>query len=242
MVDRTAQLRILARVRKLMALANDAGATEGERDNAIRMAHATLAKYNLTLGDTESEEEKRVLYTRDFLGKPWCINIAAAIARLYFCEYYYQTIGGNAGPAQKARHCFIGKLSNVTTAHEMAEFIVTAVNKEAQRYQRSIGGRYQEYRAFAQGAAFRIAARCNGIKKDAETVGLIADESDGSTGTALVVHGLYVREQNANKALMESMKISLGKGRSQSIDYSQREARSAGARFGNSVQLQRTIK
>ena len=43
--------KILARVRKLLNLANNAAATEGERDNAMRMAHATLAKYNLSLAE-----------------------------------------------------------------------------------------------------------------------------------------------------------------------------------------------
>lgn len=35
--------RILQRVRKMMALANDKAASDGERENAMRMAHATLA-------------------------------------------------------------------------------------------------------------------------------------------------------------------------------------------------------
>lgn len=45
--------RILSRVRKMLRLANDAGATEGKRDNAMRMAHATLAKYNLDIAQAE---------------------------------------------------------------------------------------------------------------------------------------------------------------------------------------------
>lgn len=48
------QARVLARVRKMMALANDdAAASDGERDNALRMAHATLLKHNLTMAAAE---------------------------------------------------------------------------------------------------------------------------------------------------------------------------------------------
>jgi hypothetical protein len=42
---------ILEKVKKLLALANDKGATEGERDNALRMAHGMLAKHNLDMSD-----------------------------------------------------------------------------------------------------------------------------------------------------------------------------------------------
>jgi len=38
----------------MLRLANDAGASEGERHNAMRMAHATLAKHNLDLASVES--------------------------------------------------------------------------------------------------------------------------------------------------------------------------------------------
>jgi hypothetical protein len=84
--------KILSRVRKLMALANDAGATEGERDNAIRMAHATLAKYNLSISEVEASgkttDEKRVI-DNDLrtIAHPWIVTVMHGIAALYFCEY-----------------------------------------------------------------------------------------------------------------------------------------------------------
>jgi hypothetical protein len=50
--------KVLARVKKMMTLATDAGASEGERENALRMAHATLAKYNLTMSEAEATGKK----------------------------------------------------------------------------------------------------------------------------------------------------------------------------------------
>jgi hypothetical protein len=249
MTAESIKTRILARVRKLMKLANDAGATEGERDNAMRMAHATLAKYNLTLSQANAvDDEKRGLLRKEFLGKPWCITIAASIARLYFCEYFYQTVGGNAGPSQTAIHNFVGRESNAVTAAEIAQFVVIAVNQEANRYRRSIGGGYADYRAFAQGASLRIYERCEDIRRKAEKEG-VAASSDveelkelTGPGTALVIASLYKTEEEANEQALEAAGIKLRKGRSQSYDSTRRSHRVAGMEYGNKVSLNRQVK
>jgi hypothetical protein len=249
------QAKILRRVRKMINIANDAGATEGERDNAMRMVHSTLAKYNLSLsqvGEGEASEEARERLSQPFLGKPWCLQIAAAIARMYFCHYYYQTMGGNGGPAQKANHVFVGRHSNVVTAQEMARFVVESVNREAQRYQRSIGGRYADYRAFAQGAAQTIRHRCAEIERQAKEHGVqdaAADvEADdpalltqAGTGTALVVANLYQTEAEANKNWLTQAGVNLSKGRTQSYAPGM-EARLSGAAYGAKVSLHRQVK
>lgn len=249
------QTKILRRVRKMINLANDAGATEGERDNAMRMVHATLAKYNLSLsqvGEGEASEEARTRLAQPFLGKPWCLQIAAAIARMYFCHYYYQTLGGNAGPTQKANHVFVGRHSNVVTAQEMARFVVESVNREAQRYQRSVHGRYQEYRAFAQAAAMRIRHRCWEIEQQAKEHGVQEAAQDvesddpalltqAGPGTALVVANLYQTEADANKQWLVKAGVELTKGRSQSY-ASGIQARKAGDAYGAKVSLHRQVK
>lgn len=245
MVDEKVQHRILARVRKMIKLAQDAGATEGERDNAMRMVHATLAKYNLSLSQVDTAEgadEARGRLKSAFLGKPWALQIAAAIARMCFCGYYYQTLRGNAGPKQKAMHVFIGRHSNVVTAQEMAAFVVDAVDKEANAYRRSIGGRYQDYRAFAQGAAGRIRQRCYEIEQKSKENGIEdPDLLTHTPGTALVLADLYKTEADANKKALEVLGVKLGSGRSQS--YAEGEhARRAGAAFGSRVSLHRQVK
>lgn len=246
------QMKILSRVRKMMALASNAGATEGERDNAMRAVHATLAKYNLTLSEVDASdpnaEEKREQLRKQFLGKPWAIMIAGAVARMYFCHYFYQTLGGNAGPTQKATHIFIGRHSNVVTAQEMAEFVVTSVNREAQKYQRDTGGGYADYRAFAQGAAGRVFQRCAAIEADAKSKGVPAEASDlvhpevqaSTPGTALVIATLYKTEFDANEAFVTQKLGKIGKGRSMTL-AGNRTARQAGAEFGSKVSLHTQI-
>jgi hypothetical protein len=255
MTDQKVQHRVLARVRKMIKLAQDAGATEGERDNAMRMVHATLAKYNLSLsqvgGEQDAANEKRTNFGEAFLGKPWCIQIAGAIARLYFCGYFYRTIGGNAGPTQKAMHCFVGRESNVTTAREMARFVVEEVNREAQRYQRSIGGKYGDYRAFAQAAAERIRLRCYRLQQESSTKGVqgVTESTDTAPakltqhepGTALVLASLYKTEEEANETYTKKHVGELRTGRSQTYAEGA-HARRAGAEFGSKVSLHRQVK
>jgi hypothetical protein len=44
------------KIRKLLALANDPGATDGERANASRMAAAFMAKHDIDLADLQEAE------------------------------------------------------------------------------------------------------------------------------------------------------------------------------------------
>lgn len=233
--------KILRRVRKMMALANDKGASEGERDNAMRMVQAYLAKYNLDMGTVNAEEqteEAREKHSADFLGKPWALQIAAAIARLYFCHYFYSTLGGNKGPTQPARHTFVGRHSNVVTAQEMAQFVVESVNREAQRYKRDIMGSYGDYRAFAQGAAERIRQRVRILIDEASTKGVATEEEPG---TALVLASLYQRETDANKNWLTTQGVKLSSSRSQSYAEGS-HARAAGRSYGSNVSLHRQVK
>jgi len=242
--------KILRRVRKMLKLAQDAGASEAERDTAMRHVHATLAKYNISMQQAEASEEQetRGKQQEAFLGKPWAIRISGAIARMCFCHYHYHTMGGNAGPTQKAMHVFIGLESNVTTAREMSRFVVESVNKEAQRYQRFHGLGYADYRAFAQGAAERIRQRCYKIEEDAKRDGVSAHAEDDAkmlaasgAGTSLVLASLYKTEEEANKALLEALGYKLGKGRTQSVDLSRRTHHKAGAEYGDKVSLHRQV-
>jgi hypothetical protein len=170
---------------------------------------------------------------QEFLGKPWACQIANSIALLYFCKYFSQRIGGNGGPAQKARHHFVGRHSNVITAQEMAQWVVETVNKEAQRFQRTMHVGYGEYRAFAQAAAHRISERCSQIRAESE-------KASANACTGLIVANLYRTEMIANDEFLNDSGVKLRSGRSQS-EAQGALARAAGRAFGNSVSLNRQV-
>lgn len=216
--------KILDRVRKMLALANDDGATEGERDNALRMAHATLAKHQLTLAelssyDREREDPRGRLDTEGWNLK-WCQYLRNSIARLFFCKYVsYGKIN-----ATKGRHCYIGRESNAATAAYMSDWIIQSVLREADRrfgHRLTAGGR-----SFGYGVVAALDARISDILAASQR------SVDGvSTGTALVVADYYRSELTANDEWVAANigKLRTGRpgGRVQGDAYAQGKAHGA---------------
>ncbi len=200
--------RILDRIKKIMALANDRGATEGERDAAMFKVHEILAKYNLTMAEADAHgitsEEKRTGGAMDTGNRKfphvWQRTVAGAIARLYFCDYFFEH-----GDRQVIMHFFVGKQSNVFTAQEMTKYVITSIEKEARQSKREVMGDGTYERNFAKGAAGVIRERCYEIRKNAEK-----KPAQTSSCTALVLASVYDLENKANeKFIADQMKISL---------------------------------
>lgn len=225
--------KIINRIKKMLALANDAGATEGERDNAMRMAYNLLAKHNLTMATVEghTNEEKREQNASQFYGRPWALTVAQAVAKLFFCEYFYM----RSGTRNHVYHYFVGKESNSVTALEMAKYLVDSIKKEANRRMREAGEGGAAYRrSFASGAANKVWQRVNELKAE-------ATQPTAGTGTSLVLASLYDTEREANrKFLAESgvqLRTSKGRGKS-SVDL---DAYHNGQRFGGTLSLSRQV-
>lgn len=228
--------KVLQRVKKMMALANDAAATEGERDNAIRMAHATLAKYNLSMAEadaagTKSEEKRK---GEGVVGKdyPWMRTTAGALATLFFCEYFYIRLGGGS-----VKHFYVGKESNVFTAQEMTQFVIRSIDREARKVAMertgNAGGTF--WRSFCKGAADTVWHRCAKIRKEAEA-------APKTPGTALVLASVYALEQKANVQFMSDVlgikDLKEGKHRERNTSFA---AYGAGQEFGDRVNLNKQI-
>lgn len=239
------QERVIDRVRKMLALADDKGATDGERDNALRMAHATIAKYNLDMaaiekaaakGKTSASSEPREFYRSVFFGRPWARVVAAACADLFFCEYLYVP----ATNGKNTAHLFIGRESNALTAAEMAKWLVDSIMREGKRYQRAQDAGNATYRSFALGAAARIHARVTEIRATAEASSEALASAAGAPGTAIVLRSVYETEQAANKALVEQRYPTRrsGKRGKGATDY---EATLEGDRYGRTVSLDRQV-
>ena len=226
--------RILERVRKMLALANDAGATEGERDNALRMAHATMAKYNLELADLEAasgkQEEPRVQMKDTFYGRPWARVACHAAARLFFCEYLYTS----ATKGKDTVHSYFGRASNAQAAIELSKFLVRSIQIEARKRAREAGQGNEFLRSFALGAAHRVRERVDEIIR-LSTAGQIGSESK-----ALVLASLYDRERTANRSLIAQTYPRLRRGHS-GKHTGNSGAYVAGQVYGNGLALQKSI-
>lgn len=219
--------RIIARIKKMLALANDLGASEGERENALRMAYATMAKYNIdeaTLG-ASSQAEARINFENQSFSWSWAKSVNQVIGQLFFCRYYYgQKINGT-----QCIHHFVGKESNAMTAAVMADWIVKSILKEARsiyKQNTSPGAR-----SFALGAYEILFTRIQDIKKAQQAT------SEASTpGTGMVLFDLYKSEAEANEAFMNEGGIKLKKGVARRSKI-QTSAYNAGKEFGYGINL-----
>jgi hypothetical protein len=236
--------KVLRRVKKLMAMADPAsGATEGERDNALRMAHATLAKYGLTMaqadaaGTGRAEDQKRGMGETVFkYNQPWVRTAAAAIAHLFFCEYFY--ISRRA--TKKDSHFFVGREVNVASAQMMAAFVIDSIDKEGTRMARQRFGRHDAnyWRSFAKGAAGKVYWRCEELRKTAEAASVAEAKkiANPSTGASLVLASVYEQERKANQLLIQQQvgKLESSKSRQRNTDWS---AATDGQRYGEKINL-----
>lgn len=221
---------IIGKIKKLLALANDAGATEGERDNALRMAHGLITKHNLDMQEVLSHGatlEERLDYANTALGMLWCRSISQSVAKLFFCKYYYC----QHKQSDKVNHHFVGKASNATTAAMMAEYVNASIVKECRK--RFKGDLTPEARAFGVGASDRIRERVAEMAKAENIEGV-------SSSTAIVVRDIYKTELEANEAFLKSAGVELvtSKRRSRSVNL---DAYASGKDFGNSIGLNNQV-
>ena len=218
------QEKIIEKIRKLVALGTNGGATEGERENAMRMAHALLAKHNLDESDlaTAEEREKRILSSVIEYKARWVGVSAAGIAELFFCKVFTTKIpanytGKNAG--KKCIYTFVGLESNVETAKLMLSWIIKSVMKEQRN------GKWNE--SFCIGAGSRIQIRCMEISQARKPI---------SEGRGLMVIDMHDDERAKNDQFLKDMEIDLvkAKERKQNLDYTSYQA---GSEFGSKIQL-----
>ena len=223
--------KILDRVQKMLALANDTRASEGERDNALRMAYNLLAKHNLTIEDVEARSrdnsDPRVNHPLDSWSQLWAKHIFNAMGKLFFCKYYF----GKKINATKCRHHFTGRTSNATTAAVMGEYLVTSILRECRKlYTHNLA---PESRAFATAAAYRICARVD------ELIKLKQEETaqEASDGRALVLADLYRTEADANALFLQETGIALKSGKARKARDMDPEAYRKGHAYGDKVGL-----
>lgn len=216
--------KIIDRVRKMLALANDLGATEGEREAALHHAYKTLAHHNLTMTDLEVKAEKRDSFTTDNFSFPFARKIARIMGDLFFCY----TINGHKINGTQQHYIFVGTESNAATAMVMTDFIIKSVMKEGRKlYKQNTS---PECRSFCLGAAARLRARVDQMIAEAKSV-----DQPGEPGSALVLASMYDTEATCNTSLAEVLfDITHSKGRSSNVKS---DAYSAGKQFGDKINL-----
>jgi hypothetical protein len=200
--------KVLARVRKLLALSNDGGATEGEASNAAELARRIMAENgisNATIEASGGEGEGRTSDSRSgHTGKKWMRDIMRALAESSFVIVEYEqgrTARGFEDDERKriqGKWQLWGRQSAVITVKLMHEYLVRTVDRVA----RERGTPTDEIFKDAMGTriAYRISERHeSAMYEQARTAReqRAAQAHPGSTSNALVV----VLEDYAQKEL-----------------------------------------
>ena len=217
--------KIIDRVRKMLAIANDLAATEHERDTALNMAYKTLAHHNLSMADLKdtTQNEPRGGYEMQSFSFPFAKRVCGAVADLFFCFY----ITGHKVNGTQCYHHFVGKESNAATAMVMSDWIVKSILKEGRKYYKQ--NTSPECRAFCLGAAFKLRQRVDAMIEASKV-----NDVHGA-GTALVLANLYTTERSDNeKTAMVLYDYKTTKSRVSNVNASAYEA---GKQFGAGINL-----
>ena len=81
--------KLIERIKKMFALANDKGAAEGEAENAMRMANKLMEKHNLSHIDLHNSEDITIKF-EDGTKFNWKRQIYNAVAKVYSCGFFIQ--------------------------------------------------------------------------------------------------------------------------------------------------------
>lgn len=216
---------IIAKIRKMLELANNSAASEGERENALRMAHNLLIKHNLEMKDVHasSVKEKRTVDEAATFKMKWCRIVANSMAKLFMCEMF---LNGDIN-GTKGKYAFVGLESNATTAALMTEYVISSILKEARKlYKQNL---CPQSRAFGYGAAEKIRDRVNKMVHEAK--------SDNSTiGTGLVIRDVYKTEHELNLEFI-SKNFNLVPIKSSRTKIDDWNAYSQGSKHGDKIDL-----
>lgn len=220
--------KIVDRIKKMLALANDAGATEAERETALRMAYNTMAKHNLSLEDlpadqqTEVREEHNVVISAD----KWARSLSGAVARLFFTKYFYM----RTNTSGKDKHYFIGRQSNAITARYMSEYLIKSIKREASS--RYMSPTSPNGRSFCVGAINSILFR---IDK------MLESDTESTPGTALALVSIRKSETIANDLWAEKAGHELTTKNGRSDNSLRAGAFYDGRTYGKTVSLNQQI-
>lgn len=126
--------KMITKIRKLMAVANDKGATEAEAVQAALQAQKLIAKYGIDENDlneaAEKEAEKVVTNeTERRFKKPWQRDLAAVVAENFRCKMFYRGESRHGWAA-----CFMGYESDAKAAELTFQMLLKVCTRKGNAY------------------------------------------------------------------------------------------------------------
>lgn len=222
-----ADTKVLERIKKMLVLGNDSGATEAERETALRMAYNVMAKYNLTISDLPEEQKGEDRSRQEFTihADAYARRLFSNVARLFFCKYFCIRLGSGG----KDSHHFVGLESNAITASSMAMYLIKSIKREATvRYGKAAG---PLARSFGTGTTASICGR---------VAEMLANDTESVPGTALALIKAHQSEEreNTNWLVAACIMPKPGKARTEHVNA---DAYFEGIEYGKTVPLNKQL-
>lgn len=219
--------KIIDRLKKILAIANDAAATEGERDTALKMAYNLMERHNLSMADLpEQAEEKREMADIIISVDKWGRTVAHAMADLFFCKYFFM----RTGTTGKDKHVFVGRVSNTATAIAMTEYVLKSIKREAGKLYRT--PTTPDGRSFCVGAAHKVRERVREMIRESS----MNSQKSESTGRDIVVANVRKSEEELNAGFLDNTGMKL-KSVSRADNKLRRTGYYAGQEHGAKINL-----
>jgi len=214
------------KIRKLLALARDEGATEHEAARALELASQLMAKHGVEESSLEDRSEKVGYGSTLNLDDQWKLWASRAAATLYSCRI---VITGT-------RFEFVGRPTHTTAAETTYDFIVDQVERSYKAFLPkglSKSERAEFRRSFKKSCAYRLAQRAHEIIAQQATEE--GARAIGCNALVLVSH----RQQLESEA--EEFLSGFRKRRSRAMTLRPNAGTLTGLAAADSIKLQREV-
>lgn len=152
---------LIEQIKKLLALSENDGATEAERNSAYQFAQKLMCKYSVSIDDTQKESELKII-EKEYIPR-WNLIVPPALANPYVLQGMCQTITNNfgcwtfcRGRGFQAKIYFMGFSTNIEVAQYVCDSILNQGirdYREAYRKERSLSFGTAFWAGFAKGLA-----------------------------------------------------------------------------------------
>lgn len=177
----TMNAEIVVKIQKLLALAENNGATEAEAVTAMAMAQKLLEKYNLdlytvqqTASAVKPAAEKREKTTIDNLSAQyqWQRSLWDAIATSNFCWYWTAVVQAESRFIKKTikakRHRILGSETNVIAVRIMGEYLTSTIERLVRAEYPKSELLSRSAISWREGCADRLVSRIHDAKRERE--------------------------------------------------------------------------
>jgi hypothetical protein len=155
---------IINKIKKLLAMSEENGASENESMMASEKALELLKQHNLSLSDIKDEDQEPIEKETQVVDQNvWQRWIRHKTAELYFCKFYTTTEYNSETYKKETIAHFVGRESNRIVATEMCNYFIRTVKRLAEQEFKKVNlsplAKRRAKHAFTLGCANRLSKR-----------------------------------------------------------------------------------